>query len=74
MRKIGRNDSCPCLSGKKFKNCCDKTGIWEDLGEQGLNYFDESYALSDLLQHDSIFAKFYYNERGKINKQFSLFN
>ena len=22
--KIGRNDSCPCGSGKKFKNCCLK--------------------------------------------------
>ncbi|MCX6887414.1 MAG: preprotein translocase subunit SecA [Verrucomicrobia bacterium] len=22
--KVGRNDPCPCLSGKKFKNCCGK--------------------------------------------------
>ena len=22
MRKIGRNDSCPCGSGKKYKHCC----------------------------------------------------
>lgn len=21
-RKIGRNDPCPCSSGKKFKKCC----------------------------------------------------
>jgi preprotein translocase subunit SecA len=21
MKKIGRNDPCPCGSGKKFKNC-----------------------------------------------------
>ena len=21
-KKIGRNDPCPCLSGKKFKKCC----------------------------------------------------
>ena len=20
--KIGRNDKCPCRSGKKYKNCC----------------------------------------------------
>lgn len=20
--KVGRNDSCPCGSGKKYKNCC----------------------------------------------------
>ena len=22
MPKIGRNDPCPCSSGKKFKKCC----------------------------------------------------
>jgi hypothetical protein len=22
LRKIGRNDPCPCGSGKKFKKCC----------------------------------------------------
>lgn len=22
--KVGRNDSCPCGSGKKYKNCCGK--------------------------------------------------
>jgi preprotein translocase subunit SecA len=23
-QKIGRNDPCPCKSGKKFKKCCGK--------------------------------------------------
>jgi SEC-C motif-containing protein len=23
MNKIGRNDSCPCGSGKKYKRCCE---------------------------------------------------
>ncbi len=22
MNKVGRNDPCPCGSGKKFKKCC----------------------------------------------------
>ena len=22
LRKVGRNDPCPCGSGKKFKKCC----------------------------------------------------
>lgn len=26
MPKVGRNDPCPCGSGKKFKKCCGKTG------------------------------------------------
>ena len=30
-KKIGRNDPCPCGSGKKYKNCCytDKTKTWK---------------------------------------------
>lgn len=27
--KIGRNDPCPCGSGKKYKNCCMNTGKYE---------------------------------------------
>jgi len=27
MPKIGRNDPCPCGSGKKFKRCCSKTTL-----------------------------------------------
>lgn len=23
-RKVGRNEPCPCGSGKKYKNCCGK--------------------------------------------------
>ncbi|MGE5196570.1 MAG: SEC-C metal-binding domain-containing protein [Anaerolineae bacterium] len=24
MDKVGRNDPCPCGSGKKFKKCCEE--------------------------------------------------
>ena len=24
LKKIGRNDPCPCGSGKKYKKCCGK--------------------------------------------------
>ena len=24
LEKVGRNDMCPCGSGKKFKKCCNK--------------------------------------------------
>lgn len=30
-QKIGRNDSCPCGSGKKFKHCCMNTGKYNQL-------------------------------------------
>lgn len=26
-KKIGRNDPCPCGSGKKYKNCCGRPGV-----------------------------------------------
>src|SRR5438105_3928019 len=26
--KVGRNDICPCGSGKRFKNCCRNTGCF----------------------------------------------
>lgn len=30
---VGRNEDCPCRSGKKFKKCC--TGLtWEQMGEK----------------------------------------
>ncbi|MCI0480557.1 MAG: SEC-C domain-containing protein, partial [Candidatus Dadabacteria bacterium] len=27
MPKVGRNDPCPCGSGKKYKKCCGKTAV-----------------------------------------------
>jgi uncharacterized protein YecA (UPF0149 family) len=27
--KIGRNDPCPCGSGKKYKKCCGASGVLE---------------------------------------------
>ena len=35
--KIGRNDPCPCGSGKKYKNCCQ---VLEGLGEAAAKPFD----------------------------------
>ena len=29
--KIGRNDPCPCGSGKKYKNCCLASGKYEKI-------------------------------------------
>jgi hypothetical protein len=28
LRKIGRNDPCPCDSGKKFEKCCLNAASW----------------------------------------------
>lgn len=33
--KIGRNDPCPCMTGKKFKNCCFGRVDWESIIREG---------------------------------------
>lgn len=34
FKKVGRNDKCPCGSGKKYKNCCMSTWKYEGLVEK----------------------------------------
>lgn len=34
MNKTGRNDSCPCGSGKKFKKCCESKGKTKTLNSE----------------------------------------
>ena len=49
--KVGRNDPCPCGSGKKYKKCCEKAGEAEDarpsLGPilRSVRWTEELYAL-----------------------------
>jgi len=42
-KKIGRNDPCPCGSGKKYKQCCGKKAYKENIGIATYknNFFDE---------------------------------
>ena len=35
--KIGRNDACPCGSGKKYKQCCEQTGVKAQAAPTGIN-------------------------------------
>ena len=41
-KRISRNDPCPCGSGKKYKHCCYRHGVEDDLdlvsGRQQLQY------------------------------------
>lgn len=32
MEKVGRNDPCPCGSGKKFKKCCEAKASRKSIG------------------------------------------
>lgn len=38
MEKVGRNDPCPCGSGKKFKKCCESKMIGKKYLAQKLSH------------------------------------
>ncbi|MCU6798011.1 SEC-C metal-binding domain-containing protein [Paenibacillus sp. WQ 127069] len=73
MDKIGRNDLCPCMSSKKYKQCCGLTGKWEFFKRSGYNYYYEPFVLNELLSGDEIFLNFYRSERKKIKKNVLFF-
>ena len=55
--KIGRNDPCPCGSGKKYKQCCEQTGTTSNrmLPKQSVsNNFNPQHALQTAMaQHQA---------------------
>ena len=50
MAKVGRNDPCPCGSGKKYKNCCMRQDRVRASRELGLNDADV-FLLNSLYQY-----------------------
>lgn len=38
MKKVGRNDPCPCGSGKKYKNCHASSEKSKELSNKSLVY------------------------------------
>ena len=34
LEKLGRDDLCPCGSGKPFKRCCLRTGAFDGVERQ----------------------------------------
>jgi len=53
MTKIGRNEPCPCGSGKKYKNCClgepEEAILWKRLSTNLANMwsYDKVHKMSD---------------------------
>lgn len=35
MKTVGRNDPCPCGSGKKYKKCCLAADVWDRAAPSG---------------------------------------
>jgi SEC-C motif len=40
VRRVGPNDPCPCLTGKKYKHCCRGKIDWEQILRSGRDYTD----------------------------------
>ncbi len=60
---IGRNDYCPCNSGKKYKDCCFEKYVVGPL--PNLKFYPENFVIGKLL-FSPHFSKFYEIERPKI--------
>ncbi|CDA11185.1 YecA family protein [Intestinibacter bartlettii] len=55
MTKIGRNEPCPCMSGKKYKKCCENQKERDLFLKKELNaqYIDSKYMLDNFLKEPS---------------------
>lgn len=63
---VGRNDPCPCGSGKKYKKCCETKDT--HLAELPFPTIPEQEAISNLLNESPNFRQLYESERRKISK------
>ena len=55
MHKVGRNDPCPCGSGKKYKKCCEMKGNTKKFVAQVLA--PQSQETQDTSKVSSLFFK-----------------
>lgn len=65
-KEIGKSVKCPCMSGKKYRNCCKNNNIVLELREQGINCFSEKYFFKDVIT-DNSFRNYYKSNKDKIN-------
>ncbi|MGB7815063.1 MAG: tetratricopeptide repeat protein [Methylotenera sp.] len=49
--KVGRNDPCPCGSGKKYKHCCEQTGTIPTPKQSAPAGFSVPHALQAAMAH-----------------------
>jgi len=58
MSKIGRNDPCPCGSGKKYKKCCIDRPLLEIVKRMPvLDYENIDYHRNSLLTYEEVNQK-----------------
>jgi Fe-S-cluster containining protein len=71
MAKLGRNDPCPCNSGKKYKRCCGATGSSQSVGKPPKDVFllnEEIAYLGPVGQRRAEFC------RGHLDKKAQLYD
>jgi uncharacterized protein len=51
--KTGRNDPCPCGSGKKYKNCCQNKPVRKKLTAKWINKPQEQKEPTETLSADA---------------------
>lgn len=71
MSKIGRNDPCPCESGKKYKHCCinkEHPDMREDDLLRVSDYGSEAYAKAELDKFSRLFIETTADEKFEISK------
>lgn len=68
-KKIGRNDPCPCGSGKKFKRCCGRETQQSSTITIPWPTFPEEMVISEILASSREYQAFYSAERKKITKE-----
>ena len=69
--EVGRNDLCPCGSGKKYKKCCMKKEKVVEIGQLKLNrFFQLKMQLVENMTNEMA-KSFSYKERMEIKKEFA---
>ena len=72
MAKIGRNEPCPCGSGKKYKRCCLTKGVPAALGftpeerQRALGML-ERFVEKELGQEDDAAYDSFYDQKEKLS-------
>ena len=66
--EVGRNDLCPCGSGKKYKKCCMKKEKVVEIGQLKLNrFFQLKMQLVENMTNEMA-TSFSYKERMEIKE------
>ena len=69
-KQPGRNDKCPCMSGKKYKNCCINQTERDKWLKENLNaqYIDSIYIMNDLVLNSKKLARYFQDKLPLIQK------